>query len=365
MKLYVITILLLIAASKTFAVDDSQWIKPGNPAINYVGRFDFSKDGQVSYDWPGTYIRCRFTGKSIGLKLEGNKDISYNVFIDNLPVKVITTPENGGIWLENTLKPGTHTLRIYKRTEAVIGVSVFKGLMIDNKADVLPWETAPRHRIEFIGNSITCGYGTEGANKNEHFKPSTENNYYSYAAYLSRAFGADYSIIAHSGMGVVRNYGDSLNVSVAPQMPDRFLRVLDSDNQLKWDFSQWKPDVVVINLGTNDFSTHPYPDKVIFQRTYEKLVLKIREVYGDIPVICLVGPMIDEPCFSYVKESVENLKIYNKDKHIYFTGIPIALLNTDDDLGSDSHPSVKGQRKMAAFIAPVISTITGWSFDME
>lgn len=352
---------ILSLCSLSFAADNYKDIKPNNPAIQYIGRFYAPSADSVLFDWPGTYFRCNFTGKNIGLRLNGAKDIYYNVFIDDLPAKTFSS-SNEILWVARNLKAGKHTLKVYKRTESLVGISVFKGIVIDANAEISPFDKQPTRHLEFIGNSITCGYGTEGASKNDHFKPETENNYHTYAAYLSRAFNADYSIVAHSGMGVVRNYGDSLKISKAPQMPARFFRTLDNNDTLKWNFSKWHPDAVFINLGTNDFSTQPFPDKAVFQRTYEQLILNIRKVYGNIPVICLVGPMTDEPCFSYVKEMTENMKLLYGEKNIYFIGLPAFMLNPDTELGSDWHPSASGQKKMAELIAPVAATVLGWDF---
>lgn len=365
MKKLAIVLLSAFLFISVYAADKNKVIDPDNPSITFVGRIDNSVKSQKSFDWPGVYFKCRFTGKSLGLKLVGNKQIYYNVFVDNIQSVVASVNENEIIWVAQNLKPGTHTLQVFKRTEAFLGISVFKGLVIDENAEVLPWNGSASRKIEFIGNSITCGYGTEGKDKSEHFKPETENNYTSYAAIMSRAFNADYHIIAHSGKGVVRNYGDSLKVSIAPAMPVLFNQTFDNNAAPLWDFTSWKPEIVVINLGTNDFTTQPFPDKIVFQRTYENLINRVRGVYGNIHVFCIVGPMINEPCYSYVKEMVENFRTLYNDENVHFIGIPVELTNGIGDLGSDYHPSSQGQKKMAALIAPVVASVMGWDFKME
>lgn len=356
-----ISTLSLVIAFSSCSGDNHKEVKPDNKAIDFEGRFVFESGEKVIFDWPGTYFRCRFTGSRMGLKLEGSSDVKFNVFIDQMPPKIISCNSGETIWVAEGLNPGIHTLLVVKRTEAFLGKTVFKGLIIDPRCRLLRWENFPEHRIEFIGNSITCGYGVEGENRNESFKPETENSYLTYAAILARTFNADYSTIAHSGLGVVRHYGDSLKVSDDPQMPEKYLRTLDSSDSLKWDFSLWKPDMVMINLGTNDFSTLPYPDKDAFKKEYEKLIQTIRKNYGDVPIFCAVGPLIGEPCFSYVKEAAEKVKEMYNDKNIVFIGIPKELLNCDEDFGSDEHPSITGQKKIADYIAPFISGTLGWN----
>lgn len=108
-----------------------------------------------------------------------------------------------------------------KRTEADMGITRFMGFVLEDNGELFPLSETPNRRIEFIGNSITCGYGTEGNNKDERFKPDTENNCKSYAAILARAFSADAHFIAHSGKGLVRNYDDKKSVfDTHDTMPD-------------------------------------------------------------------------------------------------------------------------------------------------
>ncbi len=332
-----------------------------NQLFNYLGRVDTAHADGVRYDWSGVQVRFRFTGNKLAIQFKGGERNYYNVMVDGALKEVIHSPGDTTIYVNGIKGNGPHEVIFFKRTEGGMGQTVFKGVELATGGKLLPWNKVSDRRIEFIGNSITCGYGTEGANKDEDFRPDTENAWKAYGAIIARAFNADYHLISHSGLGVVRNYGDKQKISTgeAP-MPQRFDQVLDTETKLKWDFSQWQPHAVVINLGTNDFSTSPYPDKVVFQRRYEELITQIRTQYGKIPVFCIVGPMIDDPCYSYVKEVVSNYNILYNDGHVYFIGIPTSLLNTTNDLGSDWHPSYKGQQKMAAHLLPVMATVLGW-----
>lgn len=84
---------------------------------------------------------------------------------------------------------------------------VFKGLYVDEGKELAPAPVLPRRRIEFIGNSITCGYGIESEDRDAPFTYNTENHYYTYAALTARALQAQHLVVARSGIGVYRNYG--------------------------------------------------------------------------------------------------------------------------------------------------------------
>jgi len=338
-----------------------KFIPASNNNIRYVGRFDFSIPQEVRFDWSGVYIQFSFRSNECSVKMSDTGHNYYNVFVDNQPSKTFDVKSDTTLVLAGGLGPQIHKVQIYKRTEGNQGTGTFKGILLSENGEMLPWKDIPARKIEFIGNSITCGYGTEGLSKDEHWKPSTENNYLSYAPIIARAFNADYHIVAHSGLGVVRNYGYKEKVS-PNAMPDRFNRMYDEKELPVWNFRQWKPDAIVINLGTNDFSTQPYPDEAVFKKEYENLISEVRKQYGDLPIFCIVGPMIDEPCYSYVKEMVDDFREVYQKKNVFFVGIPTYLMNPEKDLGSDSHPNYLGQRKMAAHVLPVISSILGWDY---
>ena len=361
-QLSVIFIIAVFSHLEAFAAQSKkQFIDATNPAIRYVGRIDFSDKQNPSFDWPGVYIQFQFTGTSCALKMSDTRHDYFQVFVDDLPAKVMKVTSDTVLVIADNLKNKLHQVQIVKRTEGEQGTATFSGVYVDKGATVSAWPVIPKHKIEFIGNSITCGYGVEGKSKSEHFKPETENSYESYAPITSRAFGADYHLVSHSGYGVVRNYGYKEKTSPVP-MPAKYDQVYDMKEQPKWNFSSWIPDAVVINLGTNDFSTHPYPDKAVFQRGYENLISRVQKNYPGVPVFCMVGPMTDEPCYSYVKEMVEGFRQVHKVDNVYFVGVPTYLMIPDHDLGSDSHPNYSGQKKMASFLVPVMSSVLGWSY---
>ena len=338
-------------------------IPPHHPYIHYVGRVDMSNNDTVRYDWPGVALMCNFSGRSIGIKLNGGAATHFNLFLDGELIDVIMAPQDTIITVRPTQHKKIHELKLIKRTEADMGMVQFMGFVMEDKGMLHPTSNPLTRRIEFIGNSITCGYGTEGKDRNEIFKPETENNYKSYAAILSRAFNAEAHFIAHSGVGLVRNYGDE-NPATAKEKTilGRFGRTLDNGPDTSWDFSRWKPDCVIINLGTNDFSTTPHPDKFTFLKGYKELLDSVRQKYGKIPVFCVVGPMIDEPCFSYVKEFTRYCRWGQKDDQVFFVGMPDNLLNNHDDLGSDWHPSYKGQQKIAKLLLTPVASVMNWEY---
>lgn len=337
--------------------NQNSYFEAANDSILVLGRTNQDASGNIEFDWPGVSIKFNFTGSYCALKMDDSGKNFYNVFLDDLSATVHSVYSDTILVIAEKLPPGNHSLTVTKRTEGNQGKAVFKGVILSGDGLLLPPPDPANRKIEFIGNSITCGYGAESETRTEAFKPETENNYKSYAAIIGRAFDAECHMIAHSGQGVVRNYGYKDPVSPSA-MPDRYKQLFDNDIEPLWDFAGWVPDMVVINLGTNDFSTTPHPQESVFNRAYTNLISFIRSNYDTIPIFCIVGPMTDEPCYSYVKKMVEGNRNFLNDKNIYFIGIPPYLL-VEEDWGA-WHPKYSGHLKMANHAIPVMSAVMGW-----
>ncbi|WP_010664967.1 SGNH/GDSL hydrolase family protein [Marinilabilia salmonicolor] len=356
-----ITVFFFLMSVSIISQNKENFFSASHEYFNYMGRVDFSDKQIARYDWPGVTVRFQFTGNELKLHFKGGERNYFDLFVDGEPFEILHAKEDTIAVIKGIIGNGPHEARFFKRTEGEMGETHFYGIELSHKGRLLPWEKEVDRCIEFVGNSITCGYGAESESREDDFDPRTENVGKSYATIIAEALKADYHVIAHSGLGVVRNYGDSQKVStLLATMPQRFGRSLDMDDSIEWDFSNWQANAVIINLGTNDFSTEPHPDRVVFQRAYEKLIKQVRLAYGAVPVFCVVGPLTNEPCHTYVKEVVQNNGLLNADENVYFIGIPPTLLDADTDFGADAHPSYSGQQKMADHIIPVISTVMGW-----
>ncbi len=334
-------------------------IDADDPGIQYVGRFDASDPKRVKFDWAGVAICATFQGTSCSVRLSDGAD-EYAVTVDNRAPKILSTGADSVYRIASGLPgPGPHTVMIRKRTEPLVGRGTFRGFILDPGCRLLPPKPRPDRRIEFIGNSITSGYGDECDSMASGFRSVEENSTMSYAAMTARAIDADYFLISYSGRGVVRNYGDPNRTSHEP-MPELYDRTCFYDSTMKWDFSRWTPQAVVINLGTNDFSTEPHPDSAVFTDAYRRLIDRVRTTYPGVTIFCICGPMIGEPCFSYVRETVESeQRREGREKDVFFIGIDETTLLASD-WGCDHHPNIYGMQKMMNVIVPEIRLRMNW-----
>ena len=230
----------LLAASATQAA-------PVPLPVHAVGRF---ADGYV-HEWPGAYFESRFSGESVTVRVDDAINI-LAVYIDGQRVATLTKP--GKADFTYTTAPGTHTIRLDTLTESQDGTGAFEGFFVP-KAKAVQQVTARPRQIEFIGDSFTAGYGNTSA-KRECSKDevwSTTDTQQAWGPLTARHYDADYQVIAYSGIGIVRNYD-----GVAPRrsMPVLYpSSVFDPPPSVAYAPRDWDPQIVVIALGGNDFST--------------------------------------------------------------------------------------------------------------
>ena len=338
---------------------------PANDArVTYVGRV-LENGGSLSFDFPATYFRVAFTGKSLSMRVSDTKRNFYGVWVDAPtsadPTHIVEVKGNDTI-VELVLaedvkksKKKVHEVVIQKRTEAGCGTTTVHEFITDGT--FLPATPLKERQIEFIGDSYTCGYGVDAPSRWERFADDTENASRTYASIVARYFDADYMAIAHSGRGICRNSESKFPWEL---MSDIYQFTIDRDSTTRWsvDQSAFRPDITVIYLGANDFSGWMMPDINKFRRHYHQLLSLVKANYGDDhPVLCMTpGPY--EYLFTYVRDVVNNCGMSN----VYFLGHCPTIHNnsTDEDLGAGWHPNYQGQRKIAHALVPYLATITGW-----
>jgi len=350
----------LLLASLLLGSAASLWaglIPADSPHIRYSGRIDDSQPGTVVFGWSGVRARMAFEGDSVGMHMDAlHKNNWVNVLIDGRRVdKILIEDKDGHQQLAADLGPGPHTIEIVKATEGMVGNIAFKGFTLPDDGKSLPWSgPAETRRIEFIGDSITCGYGIEADGPDNPFLPETENFSDSYAAHAIRALDADYLIVARSGIGMLRNYGGPAEGNPGDNMPAVYDRTLFKSQTPAptWDPARFTPDVVCINLCTNDFSKGG-PDLALFEETYATFVRRIQDRYPDARIVLLLGPMTTKP---EIREILERVAANTGDTVSCFQMSP----QGKHGFGAHYHPSKKQGEINGAELAAHLSELMDW-----
>jgi lysophospholipase L1-like esterase len=323
--------------------------------IRYVGRFDTRDSAGPRCAWSNSAVLLKFHGTALSVKLADTHENQWQTVVDGKVSAIIKSKGPGAFYpVASGLADGDHSIELVKRTEAFNGVTQFLGFQISSGGKLLPVPAA-RRRIEIIGDSISCGYGNEGKNEQEHFQPSTENGYATYGAIAARQLGADYMCIAWSGK---KMWPDNT-------IPALYDLALPDDSKSQWDFAKWTPDIVLINLATNDFGRTKIPDEQGWTKAYESFIARLRKNYPDAEIYLASGSMMgdwdEKKPLTVLKKYLAKIVADRKaagDAKVH--EIDFATQDRKDGLGSDWHPSVKTHEIMAKKLVETLGKDLGW-----
>jgi hypothetical protein len=351
--------IFLLFLSATISAQE-QVIPFNSPNISYEGRIQFKKDAAV-LTWPGNSATIQFEGTKVSAIL---KDLDtanyYNVIVDGKVIaKFHTDTAKHTYILASGLPNGKHTVQLFKRTEWDKGKTLFYGFEIPAGAKILPPPAPKKRKIEFYGNSITCGYAIEDSSGKDSWFGYYQNNYLTYAAITARHFNAEYYSNSKSGIGIMLSWFPFT-------MPEIYDRLDPNDSTLKWDFSKYTPDIVVINLFQNDSWLVYKPERAEFKNkfgnkapdesyivaSYKNFVATIRNKYPNTSIICALGNMDatreGSPWPGYIQKAVELLH----DAKIYTCFFPYK--------NTGGHPNIAEQRVMADRLIEFIEKNIKW-----
>ncbi|MCJ8208297.1 GDSL-type esterase/lipase family protein [Mucilaginibacter sp. RS28] len=329
-----------------------QTFSPTDNRVQYFGRADFSNPARPRLWAPGAYIVFNFQGKDCEVLLDdeelyGTTHNYLEIVVDGKASRIKTTTKHDTLKIANNLTNGKHTVIICKDTEAAIGYVALTGI---NCEALLPPPAAPLRKIEYIGDSITCGSASDlstpcgtGQWYDQH------NAWLSYGAVTARNLSAQYHISAVSGIGLMHSC-----CGMKQTMSDVYDRVNFSNDSLKWDFKKYQPDVVTVCLGQND----GIQDSVAFCKAYILFIDKLRQYYPKADIVCLNSPMGNEELNNALKKYMEAVNNYYRnhgDQHVshYF-------FNKRYDHGCGTHPDTSEHRQIATELTAYLKKLKGW-----
>ena len=322
----------------------------------------FSGTG-AEFKFSGTKCTINIVGDSVSTTSEVDNHARVAIYVNDKRVvdEMLTKQENQFVVVDET-EATNATIKIVKLSETAnstfgIGSIEVEGGKIEptEKKELL---------IEFIGDSITCGYGVDDEDRDHHFSTTTEDVTRAYAYKTAQTLNADYSMVAISGYGIISGYSSD-DKPVSNQTIPQYYDTLgftyggfgsEKPQDIKWDFSSRQPDVILINLGTNDSSyTKGKEDRLAsFTEEYGKFIKTIREKNPDATIICSLGIMgaqlyssIELAVNTYVEETGdENIELFKFSEQ-----------RQEDGHAADWHPTETTHIKAAGKLVEKIQEI--------
>lgn len=317
--------------------------------VHNGGRMVLEPTGATRFGWPGVYVEARFRGSAVRVRFDAPTD-HIRLSIDGAEHRLFRGAGAVDVTITG-LSPDVHVVRLEKLTETQSGSSRFIGFEVPGGIDLAP--RARKRQIEFIGDSFTVGYGNtapgpECTQQQVHDLTDTSQ---AFGPLVAKAIGADYRIHAFSGFGMVRNYNGG---SPDQSLPAIYPRAIPGEPATAGPDRGWQPDTIVINLGTNDFSTPLRPgeawrDAEMLRTAYrDRYVAFVTELAARDPQARFVL-MGSDVFFSDVEAVAKRLppNFSKRVRTVRFTGLALT--------GCHGHPSLADHRRLAALVGGAIT----------
>lgn len=306
-----------------------------DPHIRYVGRWNMDDPAVYHSYWGGAYMRLRFTGTTLKLKLAVSTSLAVGV---DGGLDQIRKAKSGIVDLTpQPLEPGTHVATIaanWQDTELQV-----QGVVLDPGARTLPLEDHSEI-VEFIGDSITTGDRTRRGDVD------------AYPWLVGKALKCQQTEISFCGITLTDHYHYGYHGAPQRGMSVAYFlsREPDASSNSDWDFHQYTPAVVVINLGTNDHFLHVSAAR--FQENYYAFVTAIRGKFPNAAILAL------RPFHGFFADEIQHVvqkRTDAKDLAIHY--IDTSGWLTRADTSDETHPTEAGHAIIAAKLAPIVNAL--------
>ncbi|MDF2540555.1 MAG: family lipase [Herbinix sp.] len=340
--------------------------------------------------WTGSGIELNVKGSEIWIEVEVDYDTYepwISILINEVPVsrQMLTS---GRYWIcvfrgmnGNVVK----NVRIVKDVQAMNGdpgcCLQIHSIKLDG--ELLPVEDKP-YKIEFIGDSITSGEGSIGAKEEEDWISMWFSAVYHYGTLTAQAMNADYRILSQSGWGVLTSWDNNPYANL-PDYYEKVCGILTGEKNKELgaleenDFDSWQPDVIVVNLGTNDggaFFNSAWKDEItgethkqrlnedgsfceedvkLFEEAVEKFLVKLRKYNKKAKIVWAYG-MLGISMMPAIYRAVASYITHTGDKSVSVFQLP----NTNGEtVGARNHPGQLSHERAAKDLSDYLKQMIG------
>lgn len=354
MRFIVSLFALCIFANNLFAqhVETGWTTIPNNSLlIKYFGRWEKDSINNAPVmvsNWSGGYFKIGITSGILKIVLEKPINSLY-VTIDDQPGITYNNIKDEFLVTPQPLERGKHTIRIAAGDQ--LDQLFVKELQIKAGQQIAP--VVKSKLIEFIGNSITAGGGEAGIAQT------------SYSWLTAEKLKTENVRIAYSGIMLVTGIDFTKKWTVG--MEDAYFKKQHKGGQdlnwylsssADWNFKDYQPDMIVVNIGTND-RCEPYKEH--FVEVYLRFLQQIRIKNPNAKIVIL--PTFLEtfdnslkamkPYFEQIVSEAKTRGLNN----FYFVDTAGWINNTTDLLVDRIHPNYKGVEKIVNRLSEAIKQI--------
>jgi len=327
-------------------------IPAANTEIATMGRTHINNDKSLVFGFPGVSIKTDVVGKSLTADLQSSTGNSWiDVIVDNgSPTTLKITNQLQTVELFKFAEDAKHSVEIFHRTENWQGQVTLKHLTL-NGEHFLTAPLLPKRKMLVLGDSVTCGEAIDrvaGEEKNSRWWNVRE----SYGMLTAHSLNAQVNLVCWGGRGLVRSWNGKTDEANLPDFYE--FAVGDNNPVMKWDHTQYQPDLIVSAIGTNDFS-QGIPEREAYVTTYVKFINKLLTNHPQAHIALTEGAILNgdkkAALIDYIREAISRVN----DSRVH----QVTANHYPGDT-QDAHPTKEQQALMAKDLTPQLKTLKDW-----
>lgn len=353
-------------------LDQNNFYPAAHECLQAEGRYSVKEEKSLEFNWPGFQLKAKFQSPWVGIVLESEAPTYFDITLDGVLIKEQLVQERDTLILETT--QGSHELKVQQRNESTWYSSQIHGVLLDSTG-TLEAVNKPLRKIEFIGDSYVVGYGNMSPSKTNSSSQDASgrecsseellrftNSRLAYPSLLAQELNASYQVNAYSGLGMARHYNGS---QVQLPYQDYYQRTLLNQTGI-YDFTQWHPDIIIIALGTNDFSTPLSENDTgrfnkreelhkAYQNNYSEFLSQLRQAHPGVQFLLLANPFPPE---NEMVQQVE--KVLDQQMKLGFEDVHVFEMPASDNFGCHWHPDLATHLSWSKILKEKVTTLMKW-----
>ncbi len=317
-----------------------------NGGFRILGRKNIV-DGVPRFSWSNSGVefcaKCDRLTVHFG-EYNAEQPVYFKIYVDSVEIKACVIGKSVTAVVEN-LRDRIHKIKIIRISEGSTTAYIDKIEICGKSPEFSMPADTKKLKLEFLGDSITSGYGVLAAKSRTAYYTYEQDSTKSYAYLTAQALGADIRTECISGQGIVHSSGENVGI--------KFVDIFDMIARRKpgYKCDGYIPDVFIINGGTNDKLSHVTPDE--FVNGALELLTAIRKMYPSTPIIWMYGAMVHV----FDESIVKAVHQFNKhDKNTYCL-IVKSIYDYKNQTGAAGHPNVNGSIRCAGILKRKIAEI--------
>lgn len=336
----------------------------------------------------GSGIEINVTGSELWIDIDVNYDIFepwiFTKLNDAFMSRQMLTKGSYSICLFRGMSPDTvKNFKFFRELQATSNDDTCQLLIRGFRTDgfFLP-VSDKKYKLEFIGDSITSGEGTYGATDDNDWIPMYMSFSHDYAMMVSDAMDADFRLISQGGWGVLCGWDNDPRHNI-PSCYERICGLIGGDaNETlgaskPYRFQDWKPDAIIVNLGTNDASAFTQPPFTIpetgetfwqrsepdgspnpedierFKQAVIDFLFMIRRNNPDSHIVWAYG-MYNYDMIFPITDAMNRYRKMSGDTNVAFLQLPDT---TPETVGSRCHPGIKSHERAAKMLVEYLKKL--------